>query len=218
MNYQAFTIDSLTMMYQGARGALAVDDAFSELGKECRFRVRETPEWKMHAADLEAEMLRRGMIFEVIDWSEDLFSFRRPPPQNPDRNVQARKHSGQTAENFCVTQGHKPEKAVLQSIDRGRGLSSEIVKEHVILGANNQDAERQRGIWLAENPAIKVLRVHQPKREPHTLLTRLGGRNVPRFSITVEYGEADVTKECISSRPAPPSEENYRDRNEWSSY
>jgi hypothetical protein len=24
----------------------------------------------MHAADLEAEMLKRGMIFEVIDWSE----------------------------------------------------------------------------------------------------------------------------------------------------
>jgi hypothetical protein len=24
-----------------------------------------------NTADLEAEMLRRGMIFEVIDWSED---------------------------------------------------------------------------------------------------------------------------------------------------
>src|ERR1700685_1590884 len=74
MNYQAFTNDSLTMMYQGARGALAVDDTLSELGKECRFRVRETPEWKIFAANLEAEMLRRGMIFEVIDWSDDLFS------------------------------------------------------------------------------------------------------------------------------------------------
>ena len=65
MNYQAFTNDSLTMMYEGIRGALA------GLGEESRFRVRETPEWKMHAADLEAEMLKRGMIFEVIDWSED---------------------------------------------------------------------------------------------------------------------------------------------------
>jgi hypothetical protein len=46
MNFEAFTNDSLTMMYQGARGALAVDDALRELGKECRFRVRETPEWK----------------------------------------------------------------------------------------------------------------------------------------------------------------------------
>ena len=78
MNYQTFTNDSLTMMYQGVRRALAVDDALSELGEACRFRVRETPEWKLYALDIEVEMLRRGMIFEIIDWSEDLFSFRRP--------------------------------------------------------------------------------------------------------------------------------------------
>jgi hypothetical protein len=71
MNYQAFTNDSLTMMYEGARGALATDDALKTQGDEPRFRVRETPDWKKHAAALEAEMLRRGMFFEVIDWSED---------------------------------------------------------------------------------------------------------------------------------------------------
>ena len=71
MNYQAFTNDSLTMMYEGIRGALASDDALNGSGEEGRFRVRETPEWKLHAADLESEMLRRGMIFAVIDWSED---------------------------------------------------------------------------------------------------------------------------------------------------
>ena len=71
MNYQAFANDSLTMMYEGIRGALAADDGLRDLGEESRFRVRETPDWKKHAADLEAEMLRRGMIFEVIDWSED---------------------------------------------------------------------------------------------------------------------------------------------------
>ena len=71
MNYQGFTIDSLTMMYEGVRGALASDDSLYGLGKEPRFRVRETPDWKKHAADLEAGMLRRGMTFEVIDWSED---------------------------------------------------------------------------------------------------------------------------------------------------
>lgn len=63
------------------------------------------------------------------------------------------------------------------------------MKEHVILGTDKQDAERRLDIWLAENPALKVLRVHHPKREPHNWLTRLGGRNVPRFSITVEYEE-----------------------------
>ena len=71
MNYQAFTNDSLTMMYEGVRGALAADDALRQQELETRFRVRETPEWRKHAADLEAEMLKRGMFFEVIDWSED---------------------------------------------------------------------------------------------------------------------------------------------------
>jgi len=71
MNYQAFTNDSLTMMYEGVRGALAADDALKLQELETRFRVRETPEWRKHAADLEAEMLKRGMFFEVIDWSED---------------------------------------------------------------------------------------------------------------------------------------------------
>jgi hypothetical protein len=72
MNYQAFTNDSLTMMYEGIRGALAADDALKRQELETRFRVRETPDWRKHAADLEAEMLQRGMFFEVIDWSEDL--------------------------------------------------------------------------------------------------------------------------------------------------
>jgi hypothetical protein len=70
MNYQAFTNDSLTMMYEGIRGALAADDALTRQGMETRFRVRETPEWKLHAADLEAEMLKRGMFFDVIDWDD----------------------------------------------------------------------------------------------------------------------------------------------------
>ncbi len=71
MKYEAFTNDSLTMMYEGVRGALAADDALKRQGEETRFRVRETPDWKQHAADLEKEMLKRGMPFEVIDWSED---------------------------------------------------------------------------------------------------------------------------------------------------
>jgi len=71
MNYQAFTNDSLTMMYEGIRGALASDEALKEQGEEPRFRVRETPDWKKHAGNLESEMLSRGMFFDVIDWSED---------------------------------------------------------------------------------------------------------------------------------------------------
>jgi len=71
MDYETFTKDSLTLMYQSVRGALAVDDALRELGEEPRFRIRETIGWKLHASDLEVEMRRRGRVFEVIDWSEN---------------------------------------------------------------------------------------------------------------------------------------------------
>jgi len=52
-------------------GALSADDALKRQGMGTRFRVRETSEWKLHTAELETEMLRRGMMFEAIDWSED---------------------------------------------------------------------------------------------------------------------------------------------------
>ena len=71
MNYQAFTNDSLIMMYEGIRGALESDDELVSLGEQPRFRARESPDRRQHAANLESEMLRRGMSFEAIDWSED---------------------------------------------------------------------------------------------------------------------------------------------------
>jgi hypothetical protein len=70
MDYQAFTNDSLTMMYEAVRGALAADDTVESQGGDPKFKVRDTPDWKKHAANLEAEMLSRGMMFEVIDWDE----------------------------------------------------------------------------------------------------------------------------------------------------
>jgi hypothetical protein len=69
MDYRAFANDSLIMMYESVRAALGSDDAHRDQGGESRFRIRETPEWKKHAADLEKEMLRRGMWFAVIDWT-----------------------------------------------------------------------------------------------------------------------------------------------------
>jgi hypothetical protein len=71
MDYKTFTNDSLTLMYESVRGALAADDALRELGEEPRFRIRETIGWKLHASDLEVEMRRRERDFEVIDWSEN---------------------------------------------------------------------------------------------------------------------------------------------------
>jgi hypothetical protein len=70
MDYQAFTNESLTMMYEAVRGALAADDAVERQGDDPKFKVRDTPDWKRHAADLETEMLKRGMTFEAIDWHE----------------------------------------------------------------------------------------------------------------------------------------------------
>jgi hypothetical protein len=57
-------------MHFCARGALAADDEMTLLGIEPRFRVRQTPAWSKHVADLEAEMLIRGMAFELIEWSD----------------------------------------------------------------------------------------------------------------------------------------------------
>jgi hypothetical protein len=70
MDYLGFTDDSLVKMYDGVREALAADEVLGELGREGKFRVRKTPAWKLHAADLEAEMMRRGISFEVIEWYE----------------------------------------------------------------------------------------------------------------------------------------------------
>src|SRR4051812_43477746 len=68
MDYQAFTNESLTMMYEAVRGALAADDTIEHQGGDPKFKVRETSDRKKHAAALEVEMLRRGMMFEVIEW------------------------------------------------------------------------------------------------------------------------------------------------------
>ncbi|MEO6783372.1 MAG: hypothetical protein ABI196_21190 [Bradyrhizobium sp.] len=92
MNYQAFTNDALLMMHFSTRGALAVDDELTRLSAECRFRVRENSDWKKHADDLEAEMSKREMNFEAIDWLQiqtvdgvpDSAALQPEPPQ-PDR-------------------------------------------------------------------------------------------------------------------------------------
>lgn len=63
-----------------------------------------------------------------------------------------------------------------------------IMKQsHMILGRDSLDAEVQRDRWLSDHPRIRVLRMHPPRAEPRTLLTRIGGRGVPRVSIEVEY-------------------------------
>jgi hypothetical protein len=65
--------------------------------------------------------------------------------------------------------------------------SGRVMQEHLILGIDDRDAEAQRDLWLSQNPAIKVIKIHGVKREPPNLLTRTGGKCVPRVSILVEY-------------------------------
>jgi hypothetical protein len=72
-------------------------------------------------------------------------------------------------------------------------LSQEdVVKEHLILGVNERDVEKQKDLWLSENPAIKVVKVHPIRREPRNLLSRLGG---PRLPTTVDYEEPDLSRD-----------------------
>ncbi len=96
MDYQGFTDDSLVKLYEGVQEALAADEV---LGGEGRFRVRKTPAWKLHAADLEAEMLRRRMTFEVIDWYEanppveEMHALPAVPEQSPPQVEPSRSQS-----------------------------------------------------------------------------------------------------------------------------
>jgi hypothetical protein len=46
-------------------------------------------------------------------------------------------------------------------------------QKHIILGRDRDDAEAKRDRWLSD--------------KPKTLLTRIGGWNVPRVSIEVDY-------------------------------
>jgi hypothetical protein len=62
-----------------------------------------------------------------------------------------------------------------------------VVKQHLILGTDDQDAENQRDLWLSQNPAVSVVKIHGVKQEPETLLMRIGRKTVPRVSIMVEY-------------------------------
>jgi hypothetical protein len=65
------------------------------------------------------------------------------------------------------------------------------MEERLILGTDRWDAEKQVGLWLSGHPEIKVIRVHDVEREPPSLLTLIGGKHVPRVSITVEYQASD---------------------------
>ena len=72
-------------------------------------------------------------------------------------------------------------------------ISGEVtVKEHIILGIDESDAEEQRDLWLSEDPAIKSPARASATKRTAMWLTRLGSRRVPRVPITADYEDPDV--------------------------
>jgi len=67
----------------------------------------------------------------------------------------------------------------------------ESLKEHVILGIDALDIQAQKDQWLVQNPHIRITETCDIKREPPSLLTRFGGKRVPRFSMLLHYREED---------------------------
>ena len=84
MNYRAFTNDSLRMMYAAIRGALTSDDLAERQGDELKFKVRDTPDWKKHSADLEGDagvQVLNGAARPY--WPGHFISFKRRPQRHP---------------------------------------------------------------------------------------------------------------------------------------
>ena len=80
-----------------------------------------------------------------------------------------------------------------------------MVQEHFILGVDERDLQIERSRWLTENPRIKVVETII-RQEPPTLLTRIGGKCVPRLSMLVRYHAVMHSDAPLS--PSSPSGEN----------
>jgi hypothetical protein len=60
---------------------------------------------------------------------------------------------------------------------------------HVLLAINESHLLLQRETWNAGNPGVRVVMASVPSRET-SLLARWGGKNVPRFSMEIEFEPA----------------------------
>jgi hypothetical protein len=78
------------------------------------------------------------------------------------------------------------------------------MSKYMILGTDNSDVEAELALWLTSHSGITINRVHLPEREPPTLLTRFGGKNVPRVSIQVDYELSEVAEQVKASIDGRP--------------
>jgi hypothetical protein len=65
--------------------------------------------------------------------------------------------------------------------------------KHIVLGRDAREAEAERDRWLSEHRDVEVIHEYPPRLEPTTLLVRIGGRNVPKVSIEMEYRLRDAS-------------------------
>jgi hypothetical protein len=80
------------------------------------------------------------------------------------------------------------------------------------LGVDERDVEKQRDLWLSQNPAIRVIKIHTVKQESPSLLARIGGKRVPRVSILVEYEASAAHPVARHSRSAALSEKRQHEK------
>jgi hypothetical protein len=80
-----------------------------------------------------------------------------------------------------------------------------VVQEHLILGVDERDLQIERSRWLTENSRIEVVETII-RQEPPTLLTRIGGKCVPRLAMLMRYHHVMHSEAPLS--PSSPSGEN----------
>ena len=67
MNFDRFSESGLRMLHDAVRKALDEDDQIPK-GQPKQYEVRELPDWKEWADDLETTMSKRGIQHRKINW------------------------------------------------------------------------------------------------------------------------------------------------------
>lgn len=72
MDYSTFTNDSLTMMYEAVRGALAADDAAKSRGEEPALQSQGYSDLDGTCRRARSQEIKRKMVFEIIAWDRSI--------------------------------------------------------------------------------------------------------------------------------------------------
>jgi hypothetical protein len=86
-----------------------------------------------------------------------------------------------------------------------------VMQEHFVLGVDEGDLQVEKNRWLTENPDLEILETII-QQEPPSLLARIGGMYVPRFSMLVRYHAVRLSEAPLSPTPFPSGESQGSDR------